>query len=298
MIVWTFLRRCAFVAWDAYWRFTYNDGWAIASHVALSALLALFPFLIFVTALASFIGTSDLADQVVQLLFAAWPASVKGPIEDEVRNVLTGQRRDFLTIGAALMLWFSSSGVEAVRIGLNRAYGLRETRWWWHTRSQSMFFVILSAGALLALAFLIVLAPTIFSAGRSLFPQLAPRIVEFQEQVLAQRYIITASIVFTALLTAHLWLPNGRLRVRDVLPGVFVTMVLWVVAASLFAWYLSHFASYATTYAGFAAVMVALVFLYFISVIFILGGELNSAWQRSRKAEVPPPGSTMLPIDG
>ena len=82
------------------------------------------------------------------------------------------------------------------------------------------------------------------------------------------------------------------------LPGVILTLIAWVVAATLFAWYLSRFASYATTYAGFAAVMVALVFLYFIAVIFILGGELNSAWQRSRKAEVPPPGPTMLPIDG
>ena len=298
MIVWTFLRRCALVAWDAYWRFTYNDGWAIASHVALSALLALFPFLIFVTALASFIGTSDLAEQVVQLLFAAWPDTLKGPIESEVHNVLTGQRRDFLTLGAGLMLWFSSSGVEAVRIGLNRAYGLKETRWWWFMRSQSMLFVILSAGALLALAFLIVLAPAIFQAARSLFPQLAPRIAEFQDQVLAQRYMITAAILLTALLTAHVWLPNGRLRVRDVLPGVIITLISWVVAASLFAWYLSAFASYATTYAGFAAVMAALVFLYFISVIFILGGEINSAWQRSKKAEVPPPGPTMLPIDG
>jgi membrane protein len=118
-----------------------------------------------------------------------------------------------------------------------------------------------------------------------------------QEQVLAQRYIITATILLSALLAAHIWLPNGKLRIRDVLPGVLITMIFWVVAASLFAWYLSHFASYATTYAGFAAVMVALVFLYFLSVIFILGGELNSAWQRSRKAEVPPPGPTMLPID-
>lgn len=297
MVVLSFLRRVVFVVWDAYWRFTSNDGWAIASHVALSVLLALFPFLIFLTALASFLGTRELVEQVVTLLFTAWPDSVKGPIEYELNNVLTGQRRDLVTIGAALMLWFSSSGVEAVRVGLNRAYGLKETRWWWQTRSQSMFFVVLAAMALLSLAFLIVLAPAGFAAAVRLFPQFAEEIREFQDQVLTQRYVIAAGVLLVTLLAAHMWLPNGTQKLREVLPGIVTTMALWVVAATLFAWYLTTYASYATTYAGFAAVMIALVFLYFLAVIFILGGELNSAWVRSRKAEVPPPERTMLPID-
>jgi len=297
VIVYAFIRRCVLVAFDAYWRFTTNDGWAIASHLALSVLLALFPFLIFVTALAGFIGTRDLAQYVVDFLLSAWPETVVRPIEQEVHNVLTGQRRDLLTIGAALMLWFSSSGIEAVRVGLNRAYGFQETRWWYQTRAQSMFFVILGAVSLLALAFLIVLAPPAFQAAAAMLPAYAEQIRELQDQVFTQRYVVTVAILTTALIGAHLWLPNGRLTILRVLPGILVTLVLWLVAATAFAWYLTAFASYVTTYAGFASVMIALVFLYFIAVIFILGGELNSAWERSKKAKVPPPDRTMLPID-
>jgi membrane protein len=293
-----FLRRCAFVAWDAYWRFTTNDGWAIASHLALAILLALFPFLIFVTALAGFLGTRELATQVVDLLLSAWPEIVVRPIESEVYNVLTGQRRDLLTLGAVLMLWFSSSGIEAVRVGLNRAYGFVETRWWYTNRAQSMFFVVLGAFALLSLAFLVVLAPPAFQAATAMFPAYAREIAEVQDQVFTQRYAATAIILGTALFGAHLLLPNGRLTLAQVLPGILVTMIAWIAAATIFAWYLTTFASYATTYAGFAAVMIALVFLYFIAVIFILGGELNSAWQRSRTAKTPPPDRTLLPIDG
>ncbi|MBX9619441.1 MAG: YihY/virulence factor BrkB family protein [Hyphomicrobiales bacterium] len=296
MPVYYFLRRCVTVAWDAYWRFTYNDGWAIASHIALSALLAIFPFLIFVTALAAFFGTVDLANQVVDLLFAAWPDRVVVPIRTELANVLSNQRRDLLTIGAALMLWFSSSGVEAVRIGLNRAYGERETRWWFQTRAQSMFFVVLGAIGLLALSFFIVLAPAAFQAAEALFPNLAVQIDELQQRVLTSRYAITAAILLTALLCAHLFLPAGSRRLRDVLPGIAVTLVLWIVAATTFAYYLTRFANYTRTYAGFASVMIALVFLYFIAVIFILGGELNSAWLRSRQAK-PAPAPTLFPID-
>ena len=35
------------VVFDAIWHFSDDDGWAMASHVALSALMAVFPFLIF-----------------------------------------------------------------------------------------------------------------------------------------------------------------------------------------------------------------------------------------------------------
>lgn len=282
------LRRGIAFVWETYLAFSANDGWAIASHVALSVLLALFPFLIFVTALAGFLGTANLADQVVDLLFAAWPESVVGPIRAEIAHVLGSQRSDLLTLGAGLMLWFSSSGVEALRVGLNRAYAQRETRWWFQTRAQSMLFVVVGAAGLLALSLLIVLAPAAFQAAGALFPALADELGAIQRRLVTSRYLVTAAILLVALLVAHLFLPAGRRRVRDVLPGLLLTELLWIVAASAFAYYLSSFANYTRTYAGFASVMIALVFLYFIAVIFIAGGEVNAALMRLRAGRAPP----------
>ncbi|MES2906351.1 MAG: YihY/virulence factor BrkB family protein [Pseudomonadota bacterium] len=293
----TSARNALIGVWEAYWRFAYNDGWAIASHIALSALLALFPFLIFVTALAGFVGSADLAEQVVNLTFQAWPEGVMKPLQAEVHHVLTNQRRDLLTIGGALMLWFSSSGVEAVRIGLNRAYGEAETRWWYHTRTQSIFFVLLGAAGLLAVAFLIVLAPTLFQTAASLFPEFKKQIDEVRDQLFTSRYVITTIILLGALIASHLWLPAGHRKLKDVLPGILITLLLWLVAALAFAWYLSAYSNYVTTYAGFASVLIALIFLYFNSVIFILGGELNAAWKRARTKKTETPGRTLLPID-
>src|SRR5262245_47661848 len=92
-------------------RFLDHDGWAIASHIALSTLMSLFPFFIVVASLASLAGSSDLADGVARLLFDAWPAEVAEPIAREIRNVLTVTRRDVLTFGALFALYFSSSGI-------------------------------------------------------------------------------------------------------------------------------------------------------------------------------------------
>ncbi len=292
------IKRIAHIVWDAYWRFAYeHDGWAIASHIALSVLLALFPFLIFVTALAGFLGSAELAEQVVKLTFDAWPESVMKPLQAEVHHVLTNQRRDLLTIGGALMLWFSSSGVEAVRIGLNRAYSANETRWWIQTRAQSIFFVLIGAVSLLAVALLIVLAPALFQAAVSLLPKLKTQIDEVRDNLFTSRYAFTTVTLIFALLAAHLWLPAGRRRLFEVLPGIFVTLILWLIAALAFAWYLSSYATYTSTYAGFASVLIALIFLYFNSVIFIMGGELNAAWQRDRMLKVKDPGPSLFPID-
>ena len=71
------MRRACNIALDAYWHFLADDGWAIASHIALSALMAMFPFFIVLTSLAGLIfGSADLADVVAKLMLATWPEEV------------------------------------------------------------------------------------------------------------------------------------------------------------------------------------------------------------------------------
>src|ERR1700722_1275289 len=101
------MRKTLAIFMDAYWKFTAEDGWAISSHIALSTLTSLFPFLIFVTALASFLGSQDLSDEAAKLVFDAWPQIVANPIVGEVHRVLTAPRGGLLTLGAILALYFS-----------------------------------------------------------------------------------------------------------------------------------------------------------------------------------------------
>src|ERR1700720_3248210 len=116
------------VFYDAFMRFSQDDGWAIASHIALSILTSMFPFLIFVTALAGFFGSKSLADEAAHILLQTWPQQVAAPIANEIHNVMTQTRSGLLTISVILAIYFSSSGVEAIRIGLNRAYDVRDSR--------------------------------------------------------------------------------------------------------------------------------------------------------------------------
>jgi membrane protein len=267
------LNRAYRIALDAFYAFNEDDGWAIASHIALSALMALFPFLIFVTALAALFGTRELVDQTVFLLLESWPKEVAEPISTAIHDVLTNLRTDALTFGVVFAIYFSSSGIESLRIGLNRAYSVRETHPWWWTRIESILYVFLAAISLLALAFLIVLGPLIWATATKYAPWLAP----FAGVVDLTRYGLTALVLVVALIVAHKWLPAGRRSFLEIAPGVLVTLVLWIAAGALFGSYLSEFAyTYVTYYAGLASAMIALVFLYVTASIFVYGGELNS----------------------
>jgi membrane protein len=274
------LSFCYRVVMDAFHRFLADDGWAIASHIALSALMSLFPFLIVLTALAGFFGTKELADEAARILLEAWPTQVAEPISREVHNVLTTARGGVLTVGVALALYFASSGIESLRIGMNRAYGLSEPRSWWLLRLESIAYVLVAAVSLLVLAFLIVLAPLIFAT----LVRYAPWLDPLWPMLNFIRFAVTAVVLIAALFIAHKWLPSGRRKLSAILPGMLATMVLSIVAGDVFGRYLADFAyTYVSYYAGLASAMIALVFLYLIASIFIYGAELNTSIAELRK---------------
>ena len=273
------LHTCYRVALDAFYRFNADDGWAIASHIALSILMSMFPYLILLTAIGGFIGSTNLADQVAQLIIAAWPQAVSSQITGEIHRVLTTARGDVLTIGAVFAIYFSSSGVESLRIGLNRAYGLVEPRPWWLLRLESIGYVLVSALAFLVLAFVVVLGPLVFQTAIVYAPWLA----EIESHFNLGRFAIASVLLTTSLLILHMWLPAGRRRFVQVWPGIAATLLLWLACGFLFGRYLAKFSyTYVTYYAGLASAMMALVFLYFTALIFIYGGELNAAIGRER----------------
>jgi membrane protein len=88
---------------------------------------------------------------------------------------------------------------------------------------------------------------------------------------------IALVVLVAGLFVAHKWLPNGKRSFASLVPGIALTLVAWMLGAILFASYLESFAAYVTTYAGLASIMIALVFLYIIAAIFILGAEVNAA---------------------
>ncbi len=187
-----------------------------------------------------------------------------------------------LTIGAVFAIYFASSGIESLRIGLNRAYGENETRNWLLLRLESIGYVLVGAAAMLALGFLVVLGPLIFATVLRFAPALEP----LEDTVTYLRYGIATTVLVIALFLVHKWLPAGRRKLSEIVPGIVATLIAWMICGIIFGRYLSEFAynSYVSYYAGLASAMIALVFLYFTSLIFVLGGEFNNALRTIKHA--------------
>lgn len=274
------------ILYDALGHFNDDDGWSMASHLAITALIALFPFLIFATTLASFLGAESFADDIVHIVFDTWPEQIAAPISREVVNVLTVQRSDLLTYGVVLAAFFASNGIESLRTALNRAYRVTETRSFIFRRVQSLVFVLIATIGCLVISVLLVFAPLIVRLALANFEWLEP----YLGTITLWRYVVASVVIVCGLIAVHIWLPAGKRRFLDMVPGIIFTLIGWLVGSSVFATYIDHFSSYVTTYAGLASIMIAVVFLYIISMVFILGGELNAAISRYFEARARVPG--------
>ena len=279
------MRKLARIAWTTARRFANDDGWWIASHISLTLLMSLFPFLIFVAALAGFLGREDLAKAATRVVFAEWPPVVARPIAEQVSNVLTQRHGGLLTVGAVVACYFASSAIEALREGLNRAYGVVEKRPWWLLRLYSLGLVLVSSLALLALALLCVLGPLILDA----VERLGPRLAAHQLLLTFARIGIAALMLAASLFLAHLILPARRLRLLDLVPGIALTFVCSIAFGEAFGEYLDRalHEGYVSMYSDLASAMIALVYLYWVALLFVVGGELNATIVRAREETRP-----------
>jgi membrane protein len=256
---------------EAIYRLYEHSGFAMAGAVAYSFVVALFPFCIFLGALAGIFGGRDLAAHAVEQLFQILPNKVAEGLAPQVESIMGGNRIDLLTASAGLSLFFATSAIETLRAALNGAYRVIEKRPYIFCLLRSMFFVLVSAISMLILTWVVIVAPAIAARVE---PELSTLLVNGSWFGTGVRYTFAGAVVGAQLLAFHLWLAAGKRRLKDVWPGVLFSMVMWLAMASLYSYYL-NFSDYTRFYAGLSQLMVAMIFFQLTAVVIILGAELN-----------------------
>ncbi len=259
------------LARESFYRLFADEAIPLTGNIAFRTLFSIFPFLIFLTALAGFFGNDDLAASVVSYLLSVAPHQLVQAVEPEIRSILTVPRTGLLSLSALITIWSAMGGVDSVRVGLNRAYDLRDTRPFWWTYLQNVLFVIGAAVFLLAFALLIVLAPVLIAAIEAKAPGFRNSFTTLDQL----RYPIAIILLTGGLLLCHRILPAKHLNVLEVLPGVVLTVVVWILLSSAFSIYLVNFNTFASTYASLSGLFAAMFFVYLAALVLILGGEVN-----------------------
>jgi membrane protein len=256
-----------------------DSGFAMAGAVAYSFVLSLFPFCIFVGAVAGYFGGEAFAKQGVAQLFEIAPAPVAEALAPEVMAVMGSSRFGLLTVGALIALFFATSAIESLRAALNNAYRQKEARSYFRCLLESSLFVILSAIGVLVLTWGVVVGPELATRFK---PVSLLWLADSSWIAVIVRFAIVIAAIGSQLLAYHLWLAAGDRRLGDVWPGVLLSMVLWVLAARLFGSWLT-FSDYSRFYAGLTQIMSALVFFQVSAIIVILGAELNRGLMELRE---------------
>lgn len=250
-----------------------------AAQIAYWAVLSLFPFVMFLLSIVGFLPLEGLDAELTATLYRTLPQDAARILDETVHEVLGKQRGGLLLITLAGSLWTASGGLGALVRGLNRAFGVRETRPYWKVKllafSSTLVIALLALVALIGL----LVGPTV---GHRLWGWIG--IEAFVLEVWSYLRFVVAFIALTLVVSlVYFVLPNVRRRYRPLTIGSVVAMVLWVVAALAFNSYLRSFGSFTRTYGALGTAVVLLTYLYWSGFIFLLGGEIDATRARLRQ---------------
>lgn len=252
-----------------------------AGSLAFSSVLAMFPLLILLSAAAGFVGQPGDAAALVERVIGYAPQVVRDAMQPVIQQVLAQRNQALLTIGLVATLWTASSGMQAVRSALNRAYGIERGLPFWKARIKSTLFTVIVGAGVLAVFSSVVVMPYVWA--------LLEQSVGVGQDTLWLRNSVrygSAYLVLTVMYALlYGWLPDIRQRLYTVMPGALMGAALWVGAAATLSYTLRTAGKLALLYGSFAGVVATLVFLYISATTLIFGAEINGVLRE--KAEEP-----------
>jgi membrane protein len=255
----------------------------VAGALTFFALLALFPFMLFVVAVASLIINPADAQALVGQLSQVAPQQVTEIVGGRLEALGQQKNVGLLSFGFVAALWAASSGMAALIRALNIAYDVEEDRPYWKVRGLAIGMTLLT-GAISLVAALVAIAT----------PALADRLGGPLPTLVAWLRLPVAGLLMM-LVWALLYyaLPNAEQKFKFITPGSVVGVIAWVLASWGFSLYVANFGKYDATYGSLGAVIVLLVWMWISSQVLLLGAEINSFLEH-RSAEGKRPGARRM----
>ena len=288
MTVRAHLRLLARSAWRGVAELYNGDGLTHAASIAYYALLSLFPFLLLMLSVLGQV-TADPGDRdrVVAFVFEYFPRQFE---------FITGQidafRASTLRIGVGgiiALVWASLGVFNAVTSAVNHAWAVEKRRSFLKHRLVG-FLMLLSAGGILLVAIVIVSAAKVAQSGWFGALQLRSSMLDWLSGVAANQLATLLLVGCVALI--FYFIPNTRVRFRDVWPGAILVGVLWRGALSAFSWYARDLASWNVVHGSVATAVVFLIWIYVCAVILLYGVAMTAAYARFQDAALRHPAMT------
>jgi membrane protein len=272
------IRLTALAIWRGATGVYSSDDLTFASSIAYYSLLSLFPFFLLAFSIVAGVTSSDTdRDAVLRFVFRYFPRQFDF-VTVQLAELQRAQVR-LSVAGSALMIWAAMGVFGAVTSAVNHAWGVEKQPSYFKHKLIS-FVMLVVAGLLLMVGLAAVSAINVVSA--SWFAgviEATPRLYVLQS--FAVRWATTVLFIFVVGLVFY-FVPNAKVRFRDVWVGAVLTGLLWQAALAGFSTYVRDLSRF-SVHGSIAAVVVFLLWIYVSAVILLYGVEVTAAYARLRR---------------
>ncbi|MBA2525157.1 MAG: YihY/virulence factor BrkB family protein [Pyrinomonadaceae bacterium] len=263
-----------------------SDLFTRAAALSYYFLLALFPLLLFLTALLGYFAKAgtELRKNLLSYLGRVVPRSASELIDTTINEISNDAGGGKLSFGLLAALWFASYGMGAVSETLNAAYGVKETRPWWRVRLSAV-------GLTIVLAVLVISALALVLYGREIGDGVANRFGLGAAFTLVwnvlQWPIVMAFVLFAFALIYYFAPDLYHRKWYWITPGSVTGVALWLLVSVCFRVYLRYFDRYSVTYGSLGAVIILMLWFYLTGAAILVGGKVNAEIEHAAATGAP-----------
>lgn len=263
------------------WREVNEDNiFGAAAQLAYYLLLSLFPLLIFVTSLVGFLPSAQQA--IMSELTEGMPREATALVVNTLADVVRHSSRGLISFGLLAALVAASSGVAALMDTLNVAFEARERRSFWKIRFTSIVLT-------LALSFFILVGAGLIMFANRLGNAVAESVgagTRFGHLGGALDYLAGLTALLFGVQLVYYFAPDKKQQWKWITPGAVFAVAGFVFASMLFSIYLRVAPSYSATYGSLGAAIVLMLWLYLVSFVVLVGGEIDREIEKAIRANI------------
>lgn len=250
-----------------------------AANAGFFIVLSIFPALVLTLSLLRYTGLQ--VSSLVEVLSSFLPAALMGTVSELVLLTYENSTGTLVGISALTAIWSASKGVYGLLTGLNRVYGVSEDRGWLYTRCISVLYTFVFLAVLLLTLVVHVFGGTILA----LLPISRVRLIRILGRIVDFRFLLLLTVQTAVFMLMFAFLPNGRNRLRDTIPGAILTSLGWLLISGAFSVYVEHFASLKNIFGSVYTLALAMLWLYFCLSLIFYSAALNQYLENRKNVD-------------
>ena len=251
-----------------------------ASSISFNFFMALFPGIIFLFTLIPLIPIDGFHATLMDMIKNVLPEQTNQASLEIIEDIISRRRGGLLSFGFIFALFFSTNGVNAVINAFNSSIYINETRSFLSQRLTAIFLVLI-------LFLLLIIAISVLIGSKYVYFNIS-EIAIFKNYVVyllffVLKYVVVIALIYFAFSFIYYMAPISKTRYRFFSQGALVATILSIISSQGFNYYINNFSKYNVLYGSIGTILIIMLWIYFNSLIMLIGYELNTSLQFRNK---------------